>query len=776
MRLPHLVAPLLLATLTATAQAPTPRTVQNLETFARLYGYVRYFHPSDEAAATNWDKFAVLGVEQVATAQTDAELQKTLLALFQPIAPTLQLVPASKSVVFKVKTITPPNPKNYEVISWQHQGMGQGNKQSPYYSYRLNRAVPEVVDEVRGAAFGSLTRAVDAKPYRGQEFRYTAFVRNAKPTHGHGALWARVDCENQKMGFFDNMGDRPIVSGKWQEYEIQGRIDAKATQLFFGTMLLDSGQVQVDEMRVAVRENDTWKTVFTTGFEDDKPGHFPSSISAKANPGTATSRYSYLVSETDAAAGSRYVNINYTRPQSKAPASTSVRAPLFAKQAAIGEVVQEDIGSNLRCVLPLALYGTKTATYPAADTAVHRALQRQIRQLPMGDVLSSDSRAAHLAAVVITWNIFQHFYPYFAVTNSNWAAALPEALRSAYPEQSGTDFLLTLQRLTAQLHDGHVRVGSYRNPLVGAYRLPIEWEWVQNQLVVTRIAGDTLAIKRGDIVTTINGQPAAAHFRNAEQYISAATPGWLHYRSATETTMGPRGQAMQLQVQDAAGQSRAVTLRHSLQYNQFNTSEPTPETFRLLSPGVYYLNLDQLPMEEVNKHMAELTQAKTIICDLRGYPKSNHMLISHLLSKPDTAGHWMRVPQFIYPDQKNVAGYANMGWNMKPSKPHLTARVIFITDGRAISYAESYMGFIEGYKLATIIGQPTAGTNGNINPFTVPGSYRISWTGMEVRKHDGSQHHGVGIKPNIYLEKTIQGVREGRDEFLEKAIELAKAP
>ncbi|MDX5437896.1 MAG: peptidase S41, partial [Pontibacter sp.] len=110
---------------------------------------------------------------------------------------------------------------------------------------------------------------------------------------------------------------------------------------------------------------------------------------------------------------------------------------------------------------------------------------------------------------------------------------------------------------------------------------------------------------------------------------------------------------------------------------------------------------------------------------------------------------------------------------MKPKRPQLTAKIIFLTDGRAISYAESFMSFIEHYKLATIVGQPTAGTNGNVNPFTLPGGYYISWTGMKVQKHDGSRLHGVGILPNVYVEKTIQGVREGRDEFLEKAMEIA---
>lgn len=39
--------------------------VQNLETFARLYGYARWFHPSEEAQLIDWDKFVVLGVQKV---------------------------------------------------------------------------------------------------------------------------------------------------------------------------------------------------------------------------------------------------------------------------------------------------------------------------------------------------------------------------------------------------------------------------------------------------------------------------------------------------------------------------------------------------------------------------------------------------------------------------------------------------------------------------------------------------------------------------------------
>ena len=43
---------------------------------------------------------------------------------------------------------------------------------------------------------------------------------------------------------------------------------------------------------------------------------------------------------------------------------------------------------------------------------------------------------------------------------------------------------------------------------------------------------------------------------------------------------------------------------------------------------------------------------------------------------------------------------------------------------------------------------------------------------MRVVKHDGSQHHLIGILPTVPAERTIQGVIEGRDELLEKALEI----
>src|SRR5690606_25178261 len=179
-------------------------------------------------------------------------------------------------------------------------------------------------------------------------------------------------------------------------------------------------------------------------------------------------------------------------------------------------------------------------------------------------------------------------------------------------------------------------------------------------------------------------------------------------------------------------------------------------TIKKLEEGIYYVNIGNTTMEDISAMLPEFTTAKAIICDLRGYPKNNHAVINHLLTVQDK-NKWMFVPRIISPDYENVT-YTGLGWQMSPQTPHISAKIIFLTGGGAISYAESFMGFIKHYKLATIVGQPTAGANGNVNAFSLPGNYLIRFTGMKVKLHDGGQMFNLGIQPDVFVNQTIAGV------------------
>lgn len=255
--------------------------------------------------------------------------------------------------------------------------------------------------------------------------------------------------------------------------------------------------------------------------------------------------------------------------------------------------------------------------------------------------------------------------------------------------------------------------------------------------------------------------------------ISAGTKEWLQSKAESMSFWGDEGSIMKLKTKD-----KSIDLRREDNPYEYEMAKIKKEPrYMQIGDSIWYLNMDMIEIDTLNKLLPALEKCKAIICDARGYPNGNHDLITHLMKSDDTTKSWMQIPRIVYPDRENITGYYKSDWisMMKAKKPYLgNKRIVYIIDGSAISYAESCLGYIEGYRLATIIGQPSAGTNGNLNLFELSGDYTITWTGMKVLKHNGSQHHGIGILPDVYVTKTIQGIKEGRDEFLEKAIEIAK--
>jgi C-terminal processing protease CtpA/Prc len=75
----------------------------------------------------------------------------------------------------------------------------------------------------------------------------------------------------------------------------------------------------------------------------------------------------------------------------------------------------------------------------------------------------------------------------------------------------------------------------------------------------------------------------------------------------------------------------------------------------------------------------------------------------------------------------------------------------------------------------TFIGSPTAGANGDITNFILPGNLVVTFTGHDVRHPDGRQLQRIGIQPHVYVRPTIAGIRAGRDEVLEAAVSYLQA-
>jgi C-terminal processing protease CtpA/Prc len=125
------------------------------------------------------------------------------------------------------------------------------------------------------------------------------------------------------------------------------------------------------------------------------------------------------------------------------------------------------------------------------------------------------------------------------------------------------------------------------------------------------------------------------------------------------------------------------------------------------------------------------------------------MFFGHMIDEPIRAING-GVPQVLYPDHEHLTFDRDSGsWFIEPLEPKLKGKIIFLCYGGSISRAEMVMGIVEDYHLAEIIGQPTAGVDGDINPFRIIDGFDIYWTGLQVLRQDGSQFHMIGVTPTI---------------------------
>ena len=72
------------------------------------------------------------------------------------------------------------------------------------------------------------------------------------------------------------------------------------------------------------------------------------------------------------------------------------------------------------------------------------------------------------------------------------------------------------------------------------------------------------------------------------------------------------------------------------------------------------------------------------------------------------------------------------------------------------------------------VGNQTAGADGNVVVFNYLGGYQTAISGLGIMYPDGRLSQREGIAIDIEIQPSIEGLRAGRDEVLEKAIELAK--
>jgi C-terminal processing protease CtpA/Prc len=388
------------------------------------------------------------------------------------------------------------------------------------------------------------------------------------------------------------------------------------------------------------------------------------------------------------------------------------------------------------------------------------------------------STELRMLAAARIWGVFNYFHPYKYLYGEDWDAVLATYLPILAAAKDAREYQLAVAEMVTHTHDTHCFVNSAQlNTYLGS-RAPLEVRWIENQPVVTRVVDPELAksIHPGDIVTKINGEPYQKRIDELSVHLAASTPQSLMNRVMQLLLNGAESTETPVTFRGADGQEFEAKLRHNSAFSQQLYPSRTGEAYRLLNPQVGYVDLEKLTNAQVDSMFDTFKNTAAIIMDMRGYPQGTAWSIApRLADQPGKVNAQFRT---------NVVSAAPVEGGLRQeffeqripinNKPRYPGKTIMLIDERAISQSE-HSGLM--YKTANgtvFIGSPTTGANGDVTSFTVPGGIRINFSGHDVRWPDGKQLQRVGLLPDIEVKPTIAGIRAGRDEVLERAVQYAE--
>lgn len=742
-------------------RALSGRGLENLVAATRLLSYVRFFHPSDQAAQARWTPWALAAVAAAEEARDPEDLARRLEQLFQPIAPTVQVFATGNPP----PPVSPPRPAvvggkvggkagDPRVVAWRHVGVEMFTSLMPYDSRRVDNRPPEPT------GYALLTQSLDARPYRGKRVRFRAAVRAEVEGRGKAQLWIRVLLPERKVGFFQNMHDRPIISGEWRTYEIVGEVPPDAEDIDLGLMLHPRGRAWIDEASLEVAGEEGRNLLANPGFEEPLLGDLIQGWSLA--PMHKSQGFRAEAGTEAPFAGKGAACLSYQDPP--APVLPRPEEPFTA-----------DLGGGVSVLLPLALYADERGTLPhppADEPAGVSGIEPSPAGKPRGFFPSGKDRTSRLAIVALTWGVFQHFYPHFDAVEVEWTEALRRALQAAATDETEQAFLRTLQAMVAQLQDGQSIVSN--TAFAPSHRLPLLWEWIEDRLVITEVSAAEPALRPGDVVLRLGDRPAAEVIAEQEGLATGSNPASRRHHALIDLSLGAQDEPVRLEVQRGADPPFTVTVPRSApivgSLGQNLPEQPRRAGIAEVRSGIYYVDLVRIRDEDLARALDRLAEAQGIVFDLRGYPSVSFSFLQHLLDQPASSpGFQVAVVQ--RPDRADMTFETTRWPPLLPLRPRFTGKVAFLADSRTAGGSETCLEIVEHYKLAEIVGSQSAGTAGNFNSVPLPGGYYVLWTGIRTLKQDGSLLHGNGISPTVPASRTVRGVAEGRDELLEKAIE-----
>ncbi len=649
--------------------------------------------------------------------------------------------------------------------------------------------------------------------YKGKKIRLSGYIKTEKVTAGYAGLWMRID---PNIGF-DNMKDRGITgTTDWKKYEITLQLNPKETdKIVLGGLLVGNGKMWLDKLEVSIDgkklEDPKLKTYQRKKFPAEKDHEFdkgstivipdlsPERIDNLAllgkiwgflkyhHPNIAAGNYNwdyelfrilpdYLKADKQQR---NKVLLNWINKYGTIPPCKT------CKQTAADAVLQPDLSWIAKSDLSVEVKAALKKVYECRNQKDHYYISLRpgvknpefTHENAYQEMTYPDS-GFRLLSLYRYWNMIEYFYPNKHLTDKDWGQILTEYIPKFIEAENELTYELAALQLIGEVHDTHANLWGGGDKLAearGNNYAVCRAEFIEDKFVVVDYYNPELLeeskLKIGDIITHIQGKPINTLVDSLEAYYPHSNKAAMLRDISIDLLRSPKNQLSIQYISEGKAYQHKLPLYESDKLDMYHWYKVNKEekSFKRINGDIGYISLANIKKEDIPEIKKSFRDTKGIIIDIRNYPSTfvPFRLGSYFVSKPT---HFVK---FTQGNIHNPGEFTfRKGTRIKSRGKTYKGKLVVLVNEKTQSQAEYTAMAFRAVEDAKIVGSTTAGADGNISPILLPGGLRTMISGIGVYYPDATPTQRVGIVPDRIITPTIEGIKKGKDEVLEKAIEL----
>jgi len=414
------------------------------------------------------------------------------------------------------------------------------------------------------------------------------------------------------------------------------------------------------------------------------------------------------------------------------------------------------------------------------------------------------------------WNAIKYFFPYLDIIDYDWNEVLFTYIPQMIEGEDRLSYESTLVTMASKLQDAHILffrdflgVRQWVNTdifdaVFGTYFAPVKLAEAEGYLVVSKMQWDIPELMRGDIIRRVNDKDIdnvveeMLHFLpypNSEKALAFLVRDHSVLRQKT-------GDLPMVLLVVREGEEIKVHVDTSPTNYIFQMRPVVSDSHMVLEGNIGLINPSRIMGERTGEItfrnpmlrsvMSELADANIdgLIIDLRQPAQYvGHLLPEYLLAQQAHIATFSLLFWFVpgvfsdafpsYTGGGSIANHAQtlreMGYEFEADEPfgsffHTINSVVLMNEYSQSHLETTIMALSTGSNI-TLMGSNSIGANGNVVFLPLPGRVTMMFSGLGVLTPEGGQTQRIGLSSDIYVPRTVAGIRDGRDELMEAAIE-----